>query len=69
MILCDTGPLVALIDSRQGEAHDNCRAIVDNLRDTLHTTWPCVTEAMYLAHNRRVANAGHIVAPACQRRL
>jgi predicted nucleic acid-binding protein len=50
VILCDTGPLVALIDRRQGEAHDNCRAIVDNLRDTLHTTWPCVTEAMYLAH-------------------
>lgn len=50
MILCDAGPLVALIDRDQGEAHDRCRQALDTVRDVLVTTWPCVTEAMYLAH-------------------
>ena len=50
MILCDTGPLIAWVDSGQGETHDRCRAFLDGLHDSLITTWPSVTEAMYLAH-------------------
>jgi predicted nucleic acid-binding protein len=50
VILCDTGPLVSLLDPNQGESHNSCRAFFDGLRDTLVTTWPCITEAMYLMH-------------------
>jgi hypothetical protein len=50
VILCDTGPLVALIDDRQDEAHQRCQAVLGGLRDTLLTTWPCITESMYLVN-------------------
>ncbi len=48
MTLCDTGPLVALID-RDDLHHQRC---VDTLAALppipLITTWPCLTEAMHL---------------------
>jgi uncharacterized protein len=47
MILCDTGVLVGAID----EADNNHNASIANLRGIrkrLITTWPCITEAMYL---------------------
>lgn len=48
MILCDTGPLVALID-RDDRHHDRCAATLDGItEDGLLTTWPCLVEAMYL---------------------
>jgi predicted nucleic acid-binding protein len=48
VILCDTGPLVALID-RDDANHDRCvAALVALPAETLLTTWPCATEAMYL---------------------
>lgn len=48
MTLCDTGPLVALIDSDDPH-HPRCVAALDQLpADALLTTWPCFTEAMYL---------------------
>lgn len=48
MILCDTGPLVALID-RDDRHHKRCAAALDNItEDRLLTTWPCLVEAMYL---------------------
>lgn len=48
MTLCDTGPLIALID-QDDPNHTRC---VDALRELppepLLTTWPCLAEAMYL---------------------
>ena len=50
MTLCDAGPLFALIDPRQVANHDRCKAVLASLSTPLVTTWPCFTEAMYLAH-------------------
>jgi len=48
MILTDTGPLVALINSNDPN-HAVCLAASKRLRPgPLVTTWPCFTEAMYL---------------------
>ena len=48
MILCDTGPLVALIVENE-QHHLRCAAALQTLPDqALVTTWPCFTEAMYL---------------------
>lgn len=46
MTLCDTGPLVALID-RDDPHHERCVAALGQL-DRLISTWPCFTEAMHL---------------------
>ena len=48
MILCDTGPLVALID-RNDPYHPRSVAALRTLPAVpLLTTWPCLVEAMYL---------------------
>ena len=48
MILTDTGPLVALLD-KDDSNHSLCvRALAQLPPDDLLTTWPCLTEAMYL---------------------
>ena len=48
MSLCDTGPLVALIDTSEN-SHARCVAALRQLPpEPLLTTWPCFTEAMYL---------------------
>lgn len=48
MTLCDTGPLVALID-HDDPNHARCVAVLSTLpASPLLTTWPCLTEAMYL---------------------
>ncbi len=48
MILCDTGPLVALVD-QDDPHHACCVAALHTLpAQPLLTTWPCLTEAMYL---------------------
>ena len=48
-MLTDTTPLAALIDTRE-PSHARCAAIAASFRDTLETTWPCITEASYLLH-------------------
>jgi predicted nucleic acid-binding protein len=48
MILIDTGPLVALVDQRSAEFHKQVGALVQSLPPSLMTTWPCLTEALYL---------------------
>jgi predicted nucleic acid-binding protein len=46
--LCDTGPLVALVD-HDDLHHARCVAALQSLpAQPLLTTWPCFTEAMYL---------------------
>lgn len=47
MTLCDTGPLIALID-RSDAGFDKCVLALPTLTPPLITTWPCLTEAMYL---------------------
>lgn len=47
MIVVDAGPLVALID--RGEAdHGRCVEALSSLTAPMVTTWPALTEAMYL---------------------
>ncbi len=53
VILIDTGPLVALADKGQGEAHKKCVSIVNQLSGSLITTWPCLTEAMHFLRGLR----------------
>jgi predicted nucleic acid-binding protein len=50
-MLCDTGPLIALIDARQPE-HVLCRRVFDAAPVPLTTTWTCFVEAMYLLRAR-----------------
>lgn len=49
MTLCDTGPLIALLDRRQTDAHGRCIAALPTLRTPLIVVWPVIAEAMYLA--------------------
>jgi predicted nucleic acid-binding protein len=51
--LCDTGPLVALVD-QDDSAHARCVAALNTLpASPLFTTWPCLVEAMYLLWRAR----------------
>jgi predicted nucleic acid-binding protein len=47
VILCDAGPLIALLDV-DDKKHKVCTAMLSNLPGPLLTTWPCLAEAMYL---------------------
>lgn len=47
MTLCDTGPLIALLNAGDTH-HGRCTAALPRLSSPLLTTWPCFTEAMYL---------------------
>jgi predicted nucleic acid-binding protein len=50
VILTDTGPLVALLNSNDPN-HLACAGAAKTLPSgPLTTTWPCYTEAMYLLH-------------------
>lgn len=60
MILTDTGPLVALV--HRGDLHHaDCVAVVQaSPGETLLSTWPCFTEAMYLV--RRLGSLAAVTA-------
>lgn len=45
--LCDTGPLVAIVNAADSD-HTLCAATLSRLAGSLLTTWPCLTEAMYI---------------------
>ena len=48
MTLCDAGPLVAMVDRRDVH-HERCVHALEAMLDgAMVTTWPCLTEAMYL---------------------
>jgi uncharacterized protein len=52
MILCDAGPLIAMIDQGD-EHHEKCvDALARMPLDRFVTTWPCLAEAMYLLGSR-----------------
>ena len=51
LILCDSGPLVALID-QDDASHPQCKAVLPLLSPPLITSWACLTEAMYLVGRR-----------------
>jgi predicted nucleic acid-binding protein len=46
-VIVDAGPLVALLDQRDVH-HAACVAALRALRESLVTTWPAFTDAMYL---------------------
>lgn len=55
MTLCDAGPLVAMVDRRDVH-HARCIEALESMPEgEMVTTWPCLTEAMYLV--RRAAGA------------
>lgn len=48
MMLCDTGPMVAMVD-RNDPYHEVCVTALDEIpSDGFVTTWPCLAEAMHL---------------------
>ena len=48
MILCDTGPLIALTIENDSH-HERCTATLAQLpSDSLVTTWPCLAETMHM---------------------
>ena len=47
MILVDAGPLIALIDRGEPD-HARCVEALSSLTTPMVTTWPALTEAMYL---------------------
>jgi predicted nucleic acid-binding protein len=47
VILVDAGPLVALVDAGEPD-HKGCVAALEDLTAPMVTTWPALTEAMYL---------------------
>lgn len=51
MILCDTGPLLCLVDRTQPQ-HTAYINTVSQIDKPLITTWACLSEAMYLAGTR-----------------
>lgn len=48
MTLTDAGPLIALLDSRDPHHAEAAAAAAGLPAGPLVTTWPCLTEAMYL---------------------
>lgn len=49
MTLCDTGPLVSLVNAKD-KNHQTCLLTLAQLSHPLVTTWPCFAEAMYLCY-------------------
>lgn len=50
MIIIDTGPLVALFD-KSDYYHHLCKEILKHICEPLITTWPVLTEVMYLLNS------------------
>jgi predicted nucleic acid-binding protein len=48
MLLCDTGPLVAFVDADDAHHKLATQSLAQLAAEQLITTWPCLTEALYL---------------------
>jgi predicted nucleic acid-binding protein len=48
--LCDTGPVVAMVD-RTDLQHDPCLRAFEAFAGNLVTSWPVISEAFYLLHH------------------
>ncbi len=57
MLLCDTGPLVAFVDADDAHHQLAAQTIAQLAAEQLLTTWPCLTEALYLI-GKFVGHAG-----------
>lgn len=51
MILTDAGPLVAIIDGADAD-HGVCTRALKSLRGPMVTSWPALTEAVYILGSR-----------------
>ncbi len=51
MILCDSGPLISLIDKHDAD-HALCLSLLPQISGPFITTWPCLTEAMHIVGRR-----------------
>jgi len=49
MTLCDTAPLISLVNARD-KNHGRCVLTLKTLQRPLVTTWPCFAEAMHLCY-------------------
>jgi predicted nucleic acid-binding protein len=53
-VLIDTGPMVAIV-SKDDAHHHQCVAQLEHLRGPFFTTWPVVTEALWLVRRDSTA--------------
>ncbi len=54
MIIIDTGPIVALFD-KSDQYHNVCKKVLKNIHEPIFTTWPVLTEVMYLLNFSSIA--------------
>ena len=74
MILTDTGPVMALIDTNEAQ-HEPCRLALPRFKPPMVMPWPCYVEAMYLLQRElgypgqkalwRLRSSGQLVLHEC----
>ncbi len=67
MILLDTAPIIALIDTADKENHQKCSSIFQSLTVIPLTTWACLTEALYFLFQYRGWNGQKVLLSILKR--
>ena len=67
MILLDTAPIIALIDTADKENHQKCSTIFQSLTVIPVTTWACLTEALYFLFQYRGWNGQKVLLSILKR--